>query len=198
MMRNETSFIIALGGNLPWRGKSSVNVIRAALTACEDAGFRVAAQSLLYQTPCFPVGAGPDYVNACALLKGETRESDPAAAAREVLGRLHAIEAAFDREREARWAGRTLDLDLIAMGDLVLPDLATWTRWRDLAPEDQARLAPQDLILPHPRLQDRGFVLVPLADVAPDWVHPVLGQGVVALLQALPPGEIDAVRPIRD
>ncbi len=147
------------------------------------------AQSRIYATPCFPAGAGPDYANACAQLEVESDPDD-------TLVRLHAIEAVFGRKRISRWAGRTLDLDLIAMGDQVAPDLAIWTHWQGLDPQAQATTAPDRLILPHPRLQDRAFVLVPLADIAPDWAHPVTGQTVRQMLASLPQGEIDAVRPI--
>jgi 2-amino-4-hydroxy-6-hydroxymethyldihydropteridine diphosphokinase len=80
------------------------------------------------------------------------------------------IEAECGRERSMPNAARTLDLDIIGIGDVV-------------------RDAP-DPILPHPRAHLRAFVLAPLADVAPDWVHPVLGQTAAALLAALPPQEI--------
>ena len=68
--------------------------------------------------------------------------------------------------------------------------------WRDLAPADQSRLAPTTLILPHPRLQDRAFVLVPMADIAPDWRHPVLGLTVTEMLARLDPADIRAVTPL--
>jgi 2-amino-4-hydroxy-6-hydroxymethyldihydropteridine diphosphokinase len=80
------------------------------------------------------------------------------------------VEAACGRERSVPNAARTLDLDIIGIGDLV-------------------RLAP-DPILPHPRVHLRAFVLAPLVDVAPDWVHPVLGRSAAALLADLPPQEI--------
>ena len=61
---------------------------------------------------------------------------------------------------------------------------------------DRARSTPDRLILPHPRLQDRAFVLVPLSDVAPDWVHPRLGLTVGQMLAALPDADREAVRPL--
>jgi 2-amino-4-hydroxy-6-hydroxymethyldihydropteridine diphosphokinase len=114
----------------------------------------------------------------------------------EILAILHETELLFGRKRESRWGMRTLDLDLIALGDAVLPDAATQAQWRGLDPEAQRRLAPDRLILPHPRLQDRSFVLVPLADVAPDWRHPVLGLTVREMLAARPVAERSEVVPL--
>lgn len=90
---------------------------------------------------------------------------------------------------------RTLDLDLIAFGQTVLPDPATHGHWRDLPMEDQRRFAPDRLILPHPRLQDRAFVLIPLCDVAPDWPHPVTGRTIAQMAAALPASDTAEVRP---
>jgi 2-amino-4-hydroxy-6-hydroxymethyldihydropteridine diphosphokinase len=186
-LRNRHVFI-ALGGNLPLGGMVPTQTLAQALTALSGRGMAQIAVSRFYATPCFPTGAGPDYVNAAAAF------SVPEGM--DVLALLHEVEARFGRARSSRWAGRTLDLDLLAEGETVQPDLETWTRWHDLAPADQARLAPDRLILPHPRLQDRAFVLVPLADVAPDWHHPVLQKTVAQMLAALPLAEIQAVRPL--
>lgn len=189
MSSQKPRIFIALGGNLPFNGKQPVTVMQDAITTIGGIGLKLRSVSRLFATPCFPAGAGPDYVNAVAEL--ETPLDAP-----EILAILHGVEAEFGRERQGRWTGRTLDLDLIAHGDSILPDRATWNRWHDLPPDQQARTAPEQLILPHPRLQDRAFVLVPLMDIAPDWRHPVLGKTVAEMVAALPRSEIDAVRPI--
>ena len=100
------------------------------------------------------------------------------------------------RERQARWGARGLDLDLLACGQRVCPDPATQRRWIDLAPERRSREVPGALILPHPRLQERAFVLGPLRDICPDWQHPVLQQTVEQLYDSLPKGDIAAIRPL--
>jgi 2-amino-4-hydroxy-6-hydroxymethyldihydropteridine diphosphokinase len=145
-------------------------------------------RSRFWRTPAFPPGAGPDFVNAAAAFAWA---GDAAA----LLDLLHEIEAAHGRRRHARWEARVIDLDLIAVGDDVLPDLATYRHWAALSPDAAAREMPDRLILPHPRLAERGFVLAPLNDIAPDWRHPVTGATVAEMLQALPPEAMEGVVP---
>lgn len=183
--------LVAFGANLPFEGEEPAQTLRKAAASLSAEGLHLLALSRFFATPCFPAGAGPDYVNAAAVL-----DSGPSVDLASVLARLHAVEARFGRERAQRWGMRTLDIDLLAMGDSVLPDAETQDRWRLLPPEAQVRATPDRLILPHPRLQDRAFVLVPLADVAPDWVHPRTGLTVRQMLEALPEQDRDAVKPL--
>lgn len=110
-------------------------------------GVRLAVVSSTWRTA--PIDAtGPDFFNAVAAL-------DTTLDAGELLAALHAIEQAHGRERPYRNAPRTLDLDLLLYGDAVID-----------TPE---------LVVPHPRLQQRAFVLAPLLEIAPRVVHPRLG-----------------------
>jgi 2-amino-4-hydroxy-6-hydroxymethyldihydropteridine diphosphokinase len=181
--------LIAAGANLPSPVGAPEKTVDFALARLAERGHVIRAVSRYFRTPCFPAGAGPDYVNAALVL-------DTDAAPAELLADLHRVEAECARERIQRWGMRTLDLDLLADGDRVLPDAQTQARWRDLDPAEQRRQAPDRLILPHPRIQDRAFVLVPLADIAPGWRHPGLGLTVQQMLGRLAPEDVAAVVPI--
>ena len=180
---------IALGGNLGLQGKSVHSTIIGALEKLMSSGVCVSRISRFFRTPAYPAGSGPDYVNAAAILQTDL---EPEA----LLALLHEVEAGFARERNARWASRTVDLDLLLVGDHVLPDPDTQRLWMDLTPDRQRTEAPDRLILPHPRMQDRGFVLIPLADILPDWVHPATGQSIRQMVRGLPSNEIAAICPV--
>ncbi len=180
---------IALGANLTSPYGGPADALIAAMGRLASVGLSVSAVSRFYATPCFPAGAGPDYVNAAIAVHSRF---DPAG----VLDALHRVENDMGRVRVQRWGERVIDLDLIAMGDSVLPDREGYAAWRDLPAERQVETTPDRLILPHPRLQDRAFVLVPLRDVARDWRHPWDGRSVVAMCDALPEREIASVPPL--
>lgn len=181
--------LLAFGGNIPSAAGHPTETIARAMRELVARGVVIRALSRFFATPCFPPGAGPDYVNAAAEV---TFDGTPKA----LLSCLHAVEETFGRKRETRWGMRSLDIDLLAWGDRVSPDADGYEAWRRLTPEAQRLRAPDALILPHPRIQDRAFVLVPLADIAPGWIHPVLGQSVAAMLQALEPREVAGVKPL--
>ena len=183
--------LVALGANLPHAGLSPGKTLLAARDALIDGGLSLVAFSRLFQTPAFPAGSGPDYLNAAAAFS--VAKNVPS---EQILAHLHAVEAKFGRTRATRWGARVLDLDLLALDDLVMPDPATQDLWRALPPASQQVEVPGQLILPHPRLQDRAFVLVPLADVAPEWRHPRTGLTVAQMLAALPPQDVAAVTPL--
>ena len=191
MNQMESVALITLGSNQTFGDFKPLDLVERAISRLSDGPLRLLRQSGFYQTPAFPAGTGPDFVNAAVAVQVPAGMAPDA-----VLDILHAVEAEMGRVRHARWGQRTLDIDLIALNDLVVPDAQTQAHWRGLSAEDQQRLSPDQLILPHPRMQDRAFVLVPLADVAPDWSHPALGRTVAEMLAALPAPDRDDVRTI--
>ena len=193
-MRQRTKpqpILVAAGSNVQDGEVSPIRHLKNAYDELENRGWRLTRASRYYHTPAWPNGSGPDYVNAAFLLE-ESR--NPQALLRE----LHEIEAASGRSRERRWAPRRLDLDLLAWGATVAPDLPTFRHWCDLSLQRQAEEAPDELVLPHPRLHERAFVLVPLAEIAADWRHPVFDRTVGELLAALPPEDIAEIRVAAD
>jgi 2-amino-4-hydroxy-6-hydroxymethyldihydropteridine diphosphokinase len=188
--QNDAKVLVALGSNVTSRHGDPVATVEAAIRVLARDGRRLVARSRLYRTPFVPAGGGADVINAAVLL-------DATLAPEALLAELHRIEAAFERSREVRWGSRTLDLDLLAVGQRIRPDRSTFLRWQEMTPSEQSSVAPDRLILPHPRLQDRAFALVPAADVAPEWRHPVLGRSIAEMLAALPPEDVAAVRPVK-
>jgi len=160
---SDTMILVAIGANLPGPdGTPPLETCRRAVAHLAALpGLTLIAVSRWYETEPVPPSGQPPYVNGIARLAA-TGPVDPAA----VLADLMRIEALCGRERGVANAARTLDLDLIAIDGVT-------------------RDSP-DPILPHPRAHLRGFVLLPLVDVAPDWVHPRLGLTARALLDRLP------------
>lgn len=141
---------VALGSNLG----DPVGTLKDAVESLAALrGSLLKAVSSLYRTAPVGLRHQPDFINAVAAV-------DTRLPAMELLQELFAVEAAFGRRRGIKNAPRTLDLDLLLHGDVVQDD-------------------PQ-LTLPHPRMHERAFVLVPLAEIAPDLVIP--GRGPVATL----------------
>jgi 2-amino-4-hydroxy-6-hydroxymethyldihydropteridine diphosphokinase len=144
----DEAVIVALGSNLPGPYTSREALLEAALTALPDVGLTLTTRSTWWTSAAWPDPAGPEYLNGVAII---ATDLSPA----ETLAALHKIEERFGRVRGEANAPRTLDLDLIAHGRTVLDG---------------------DLVLPHPRAQDRLFVMGPLAELASAWVHPVSGE----------------------
>lgn len=152
---------VALGANIPSVAGPPQVTLKAALEAMPKHGMRVAAVSPFYRSRAWPPSDQPDFVNAVAKVETKLGPAD-------LLRELLAIERAFGRIRMTKWEPRTLDLDLIDYGGLVSD-------------------APH-LMLPHPLMHERAFVLRPLADIAPAWRHPDTGQDVFTLLKIV--GEV--------
>jgi len=141
--------------------------LQAAIAALPPA-FRVLDQSPVYETPPWGFTGQPAFLNM--VLKGRTGLSPL-----RLLRRLKQLETRLGRQPAVRWGPRLIDMDILFYDDLILdtPELA----------------------IPHPRLHKRAFVLVPLADLAPGLVHPVLGKSVNQLLAELDPTGVKRYEP---
>ena len=169
-----SSAFIALGSNLNLEGFSSHELLKEAIREFGKSKLELQAISRFFKNPAFPIGSGPDFVNAVI--------------------QLHAIEKKFGRSRGKRWGERTLDLDLIAFDQSIKPNKSVYLYWHDLKQEKQIFEAPSDLILPHPRMHERAFVLIPLLDIAPSWIHPVLMKNTSQLCDNLNCEDISDLR----
>ncbi len=135
---------------------NSREILEAALIHLDRIdGIKVVKRSQWYLTA--PIGPPqPDYLNGCAVLETTL---EPAS----LMQVLLQIETHFGRVRRERWGARRLDLDLLLFNHVILE-----------SPE---------LTIPHPRMNDRAFVLVPLAEIAPDWIEPTTGMAIAQLAQ---------------
>lgn len=134
----------------------SLTIINKALASLEkNDNIIIENISSWYET--VPVGPPqPNYLNGCAILKTKLSPQT-------LLKALLDIETKFGRIRNEKWGARTLDIDLILYEQLILET--------------------QELELPHPRMKDRAFVLVPLAEIAPNWVDPLTKKPIIELLK---------------
>ena len=153
--------LLGLGANLPSPVGSPAETLRFALAKLADSAIVPITTSNFYVTTAWPNPADPDFVNAVAVIRTSL---DPTM----LLNQFHAIEEQLGRQRGASNAPRTLDLDLL---------------------DYDGRIGAGPPQLPHPRMEKRGFVLLPLAEVAPAWRHPVTHRTVSELIMDLEAGQ---------
>lgn len=156
--------LIALGANIASHAGPPAATLTAALARLGALGVQILSVSPFYETPAWPDPADPAFVNAVAAVKTGLQPV-------ELLSLLHGVETEFGRMRSVPNAPRTLDMDMLDHDSKVLDGAVQ---------------------LPHPRMTRRAFVMVPLADIAPGWRHPVTGAGVADILAGLP--DRDSVR----
>lgn len=166
MNRPAADALLALGGNV---GDVRATFEHAIAMLCEDGAVRLVRRSSDYRTPPWGVADQPTFVNAVIIV---TTSLDP----RALLARAQSIERALGRNRasEQRWGPRPIDIDILAYDDVTLHE--------------------PDFTLPHPRLFERAFVLVPLAEIAPD--RPVAGRQARDALAAVEVSGIEKLPPL--
>ena len=164
----KTEIYLGIGANLTPDGFESPQAgCEAALDNLSAQNIDVQKISRWFESAPVPVSDQPWFKNAVVHATTTLNAADTLAA-------LHKVEAHFGRQRRIRNEARVLDIDLLDFGGMHNDDLS--------------------LLLPHPRMHQRAFVLLPLRDLAPDWVHPVTGISIQTLIDALPDDQI--IRPV--
>ena len=156
--------LVGLGSNLATgQFESSEDILEDAINSLKNMGITVVGRSAWFRSAPVPLSDQPWFVNGVISVSTDRSPGD-------LLQDLHAIENEYGRIRTQRNESRTLDLDLLAYDDQVLEE-------------------PGGLVVPHPRIAERAFVLLPLAELAPQWRHPVTGRTAAEMLEDLPPGQ---------
>jgi len=162
--------LIGLGANLPSPIHGSpIETLEACLKRLPEMGLRVVKASRWFKSAPVPMSDQPWYINGVALIETEKN-------ARDTLQTLLDAENAFGRVRSEANAPRVLDLDLIAYNDQII--------------EDAGKIEDKPFCIPHPRMNERAFVLLPIKDLNPDWKHPKLGVDLKDLVAKLPEDQI--------
>ena len=154
--------LIALGANLPSPAGRPADTLSAALAGFSARSITIEKRSGFYRSAAWPDPSDPPFINAVVAVRTNLSPSA-------LLATLHEAESSFGRKRAEPNAPRTLDLDIL---------------------DYDGRIEQGPPVLPHPRLEGRAFVLLPLRDVAPQWRHPVSGRSISELIGALPPADI--------
>lgn len=165
--RPDDGIFVAVGSNLPLAGAGSpLGSCERALELLSDEPVTILARSRWYRSAPIPASGQPDFVNGVVRIGTPLPPGD-------LLATLHAVEDRLGRTRRTRNEARTIDLDLIAYGGSC----------REPGPSGDGP------VLPHPRLEQRAFVLLPLRDIAAGWRHPRSGRTLSELIASLPAGQ---------
>ena len=171
--------IIGLGSNQEYREMKPFEILNNAKKKMEKRKIVLGTQSKVYISHPFSDKGGPNYSNSVLIA---TFAGKP----HELLFELQQIEYELGRVRHERWGNRSCDLDILAIDDLILPNINEFNHWVSIGLNEQIKISPTELIVPHPRIQDRGFVLKPLVSIFPNWRHPVFKKTASDLFNSLP------------
>ncbi|MCG8490446.1 MAG: 2-amino-4-hydroxy-6-hydroxymethyldihydropteridine diphosphokinase [Sneathiellales bacterium] len=166
--------LIGMGANLhhPQFGEP-LNSLKAAVEEIRNRNVMIVSQSSYYRSAPVPISDQPWFVNAVLTVETDLNVSG-------ILSLLHDVEFVFGRVRKEKWEARVLDLDLLAYHDDVT------------ANQDQK----EGSVVPHPHMHERAFVLAPLAEIQPDWSHPVLNKSAASLLEGLAGDQVFEIIPV--
>ena len=181
--------LVAFGANISGPFGSPAETLSCALEEFSQENFLIKKKSRFYSSLAFPDPQKPAYLNGCVQIFTNCSSKG-------VLNGLKRIEKKMGRQQNYRWSSRICDLDLLSFENEVTPNIEVFTSWYKMPLENQILKKPDELLLPHPRIQDRAFVLKPLLEFAAGWTHPVLNMTVREMFDSLTELERASVTPI--
>ena len=184
-----TTCLISFGANIPGPLGCPAKTLDFAIKEFQCLDILIVKKSQIYSSLAFPDPKKPAYLNGCLQVLVNCGPND-------LLCKLKAIEKMMGRRTNHRWGSRVCDLDLLSFESKVLPSSEVFNYWYKMPLKNQILEKPDELLLPHPRIQDRAFVLKPLLEVAAGWMHPVHNLTVKEMFNFLPKEERDAVKEI--
>ena len=185
------NYILVLGSNLSSEFGNSGETLKKCVGELRSfQAIHSLRESKWYISSSFINEREPRYVNVGVRFSTNLFPAD-------LLNFTSDLENKYGRKRQRRWEPRTCDIDIILCDQLILPSKLHFEKWLKLDLLDQTVLSPNELILPHPRLQERTFFLKPLNDLQPDWIHPFLEMKAKEMLDSLPPNELQNIEEIK-
>ena len=184
-------YFIALGSNLETQNLSRLETINTALRCFSQFSINLIQVSSFWESRSYPDLSQPNFINAVSAVHSELNPY-------QILHKLKTIEKKMGRKNKTRWENRVLDLDIIGSGSIILPNKFVFNKWLKMPLQKQIKNQPDELILPHPRIQDRLFVLQPLSEVDPHWTHPVLNKTPLELINRKGWGEKNFLKKIEN
>ena len=191
MREKMNNYIIVLGSNLSSEFGSSAETLKKCVGEIRSfKPIQSLSESKWYISSSFVDEREPRYVNVGVRFSTNLKPKD-------LLSFTSDLEIKYGRKRQRRWEPRTCDIDILLCNQLILPTKLHFEKWLKLDFLEQIELSPNELILPHPRLQERTFFLKPLNDLQPDWTHPFLEMKAKEMLDSLPPNELQNIKEMK-
>ena len=181
------NYIVVLGSNLSSEFGNSAETLKKCVDEIRSNPSIVSLlESNWYISASFLNKGDPRYINVGIRFSTKLNPI-------KLLNFTSGLENKYGRKRRERWGPRTCDIDILLCDQQILPSKLYFNKWLNLNLSDQIKLVPNELILPHPRLQERTFFLMPLDDLQPDWIHPFLKVKAKEMLDSLPSHELENI-----